>query len=175
MVLRFQEKTQVVDEMCAQVNAALSVVLADYKGLTVAQVTELRKEARRQNVQLRVIRNTLAKRAFKGGAHNCLCESLTGPTLMALSREELGLPARVLSDFSKDNSDLKIRALSVDGVFREASEASWVAKLPTREAALAQLMGIMMAPLQKLVQTVNEVPAKLVRTVSLIQKTDPFK
>ncbi len=175
MTLRFEDKAQVVSEVNSLANAALSVVLADYSGLTVIQMTQLRKQAREQKVRLRVIRNTLARRAFKDSSHDCLCDNFVGPTLVALSEDELGLPARVLKDFSEENPGLKIRALSVDGIFHEGSEAPRIASLPTREVALGQLMGVMLAPIEKMARTINEVPARLTRTVAAVGDSGQLK
>ena len=169
MTFRFANKKEIVSSINAQFSSALSIVLADYQGLTVAQMTELRAVAKSQAVELCVVRNTLAKRALQGTDHGCLEQSLVGPTLMALSQEDLGSPARVLSKFSKDNEALEVKALSVGGEFYEASEVGRIAVLPTRNEALAQLMSLMLAPVQMLTQTINEVPAKLVRTVAAVR------
>lgn len=169
MALRFADKKEVVSSINAQFSSALSIALADYQGLTVAQMTELRETAKSQAVELCVVRNTLAKHALKDTDHGCLERSLVGPTLMALSQEDLGSPARVLSKFSENNKALEIKAFSVAGEFYEASEVGRIAKLPTRAEVLAQLMCLMLAPVQKLAQTINEVPAKLVRTVAAVR------
>lgn len=167
-MLRIEGKKAFVAEINAEVSTALSLVLADYKGLNVAEMTELRRNAQAQQVQLRVVRNTLVKRALDGTDFECLHKALVGPTLMALSHD-LNSAARVLDDFGKKNPNLRIKALSVGGEFYGADEVERVVSLPTHSEALTQLVCLLQAPVQKLVSTVNEVPTKLVRTVAAVR------
>jgi large subunit ribosomal protein L10 len=147
----------------------LSAVLADYRGLNVGQMTELRKKAREANVYVRVIRNTLARRAVAGTEFACLEETFTGPTLLALSLEDPGAAARVLKDFMKGNDALEVKALAIGGERLGPERLDAVASLPTRDQALAMLMGTMLAPVTKLAQTFNAVPSKLVRTIDAVR------
>jgi len=130
---------------------------------------ELRKKAREANVYVRVIRNTLARRAVAGTEFACLEETFTGPTLLALSLEDPGAAARVLKDFMKGNDALEVKALAIGGERLGPERLDAVASLPTRDQALAMLMGTMLAPVTKLAQTFNAVPSKLVRTIDAVR------
>jgi large subunit ribosomal protein L10 len=132
-------------------------------------MTELRKKAREANVYVRVIRNTLARRAVAGTEFECLEETFTGPTLLALSLEDPGAAARVLKDFMKGNDALEVKALAIGGERLGPERLDAVASLPTRDQALAMLMGTMLAPVTKLAQTFNAVPSKLVRTIDAVR------
>lgn len=169
MALRIEHKKQIVSEINAQLNNTLSAALADYQGLTVAQITALRKTAKDQDVAVRVARNTLVRHAVGGTKFECMSKALVGPTLLVFSQDDLGAPARVLREFGKEHDQLKIKALVVDGKFYEANEADLIANLPTREEALARLMGVLQAPVQKMAQTLLAVPSKLVRTLAAVR------
>jgi large subunit ribosomal protein L10 len=116
-----------------------------------------------------VVRNTLAKRALEGTEYECLSEAFVGPTLLAFSQEDPGSAARLLADYVKEFEKLEVKALSIGGELLGADQLSRVAKLPTRDEALALLMFVMLAPVTKLARTLNEVPAKLVRTVAAVR------
>ena len=150
-------------------NKALSAVMADYRGVSVDDMTTLRKTARDAGVQVRVIRNTLAKRAFEGTEFECMNEALLGPNIMAFSLEDPGAGARVFKDFAKENEAFEIKALSVGGKLLPADQIDALAKLPTREEALAMLMAVMQAPVTKLVRTLNDVPGKVTRVVAAVR------
>lgn len=169
MALRLEDKKAIVAEVNEAAGSALSAVLADYRGLTVAEMTELRVKARESNVYLRVIRNTLAKRAMAGTEFECLDAAFTGPSLLALSIDDPGAAARLMKDFAKGHDKLEVRALALGGELMDASRLDAVASLPTRDEALAMLMGTMLAPITKLAQTFNEIPGKLVRTVDAVR------
>ena len=169
MALKLEQKRSIVAELHQEAGKALAAVLADYRGMTVAQMTELRAEARRRGLYLRVIRNTLAQRAMAGTKFECLDDEFKGPTLLAFSRQEPGAAARLLKDSVQQYEALKIKALSIDGQLLDASQIDRVASLPTREEALAQLLAIMLAPAAKLARTLNEVPGKLARTLAAVR------
>lgn len=169
MPIQLEEKKALVAEVNANVSNALAAVVADYRGLTVAQMTELRVNARKQGVYLKVVRNTLAKRAVEGTSFECLKEILVGPSLLALAKEEPGAAARLLRDFAKTNNRLEIRGLSLGGRLLGADALDAVAALPTREQALATLLGTLQAPIAKLARTLLEIPGKLVRTVAAVR------
>ena len=171
MPLNLAEKQEIVDEMHGVASAALSTAVVDYRGLSVIDFTQLRKQGREAGVQLRVVRNTLARRAFKDTEAECLDESLTGPSLFAFSNEDPGACARLFRDFQKDYPDIKVKALAVGGVRYEADDLLKVASLPTKEEAIAQLLSVMKAPIGKLVQTLHAVPTKLVRTIVAIKES----
>lgn len=169
MALKLEQKRNIVAELHQEASKALAAVLADYRGMTVSDMTELRAEARRRGLYLRVIRNTLAQRAMAGTKFECLDGEFKGPTLLAFSRQEPGAAARLLKDSVQQYDALKIKALSVDGQLLDASQIDRVADLPTREEALAQLLAIMLAPAAKLARTLNQVPGKLARTLAAVR------
>ena len=169
MALKLEQKQTIVAEVNEAAGSAMSAVLADYRGLTVAQMIEIRAKARASGVYLRVVRNTLAKRAVEGTEYECLSEAFVGPTLLAFSQEDPGSAARLLADYVKEFEKLEVKALSIGGELLGADQLSRIAKLPTRDQALALLMSVMLAPITKLARTLNEVPAKLVRTVAAVR------
>ena len=132
-------------------------------------MTDLRAKARTGGVYLRVVKNTLARRAVNGTEYECLQDTLTGPLVLAFSQEDPGAAARVLKDFAKENDKLVIKALSVSGQLLAASEIDRLASLPTKEQAISMLMSVMQAPIAKFARTLNEVPGKLVRTVAAVR------
>ena len=169
MALRLEQKQTIVAEVGAEARKAHSAVLADFRGLTVVDMTELRAKARKQGVYLRVVRNSLARRAVEGTDYECLNEALEGPTLLALSLDEPGSAARLMKACVDEYEALEVKALAIGGTLLAASEIDSVAKLPTRPEALALLMGLMLAPIGKLARTLNEVPGQLVRTLAAVR------
>lgn len=169
MPIGLKEKQAIVAEVNDTASNALSAVMADYRGVTVDDMTALRKLAREQNVYVRVIRNTLAKRAFEGTEFECLSESLLGPNILAFSLEDPGAGARIFKDFAKENEKFEIKALSVGGKLLPAEQIDALAKLPTRDQALSMLMSVMLAPVTKLTRTLNEVPTKVTRVVAAVR------
>ena len=169
MALRLEQKQAIVAEVNEAAKSALSAVLSDYRGLTVAEMTEMRAKARANGVYLRVIRNTLAKRAIEGTEYECLNDAFVGPTMVAFSQEDPGSAARLIKDYAKELDALEVKALAIGGELLEASQLDRVATLPTRDEAIAQLMSVMQAPVIKLARTLNEVPGKLVRTVAAVR------
>ena len=169
MPIGLKEKQAIVADVNETANKALSAVMADYRGVSVDDMTTLRKTARDAGVQVRVIRNTLAKRAFEGTEFECMNEALLGPNIMAFSLEDPGAGARVFKDFAKENEAFEIKALSVGGKLLPADQIDALAKLPTREEALAMLMAVMQAPVTKLVRTLHDVPGKVTRVVAAVR------
>ncbi|RLA05273.1 MAG: 50S ribosomal protein L10 [Gammaproteobacteria bacterium] len=174
MPIGFEAKKQIVSEVSEVASGALSAVVAEYHGLTVADMTILRNKAREGGVYLRVIRNTLAKRAVEGTDFVCMQEAFTGPVLCAFSTDEPGAAARLLKDFSKEYESMNVTAISIGGKLLSADQIDAVASLPTYEEALAKLMSVMNGPITKLTRTLNDVPGKLVRVVAAVKdaKTD---
>src|SRR3990167_10629345 len=168
VVLKLEDKKTIVNEVSLVANQAISLIAAEYSGLTVGQLTELRKSARESGVYLRVVRNTLARRALEGTQFACMQETLVGPLLLAFSQEDPGAAARLIKEFSKKNDKLKVKALSIDRMLLPPEGLSQLASLPTRDEAIAQLMSVMLAPATKLVRTMAEPIAKLVRTMAAI-------
>lgn len=169
MALNLEQKQEIVAEVKEAASGALSAVLADYRGMTVTQMTEMRAKARQSGVYVRVIRNTLAKRAIEGTEFECLNDAFVGPTLVAFSRDEPGAAARLLKDCAKDYEKLEVKALAVGGTLFGAESLDAVAKLPTRDEALSILMSVMQAPVVKLAQTFNDVPGQLVRVIAAVR------
>ena len=166
MALRLEDKKTFVKEVNAVAVDSLSAVAAEYRGLTVAEMTELRREARGSGVYLRVVKNTLAKRAIEGTDFECMTESLKGPLLLAFAKEDPGAAARVIKEFAKEHDALKTVSLSIGGQLLQASDLSKLAELPTLDQARAMLLGVMIAPMTKLARTLAEPPAMLARTLS---------
>ena len=169
MPLTLEQKQNVVGEVAEVAARAHSVIAAEYQGLTVGEMTDLRVKARESNVQLRVVKNTLAKRAFDGTDYACMKDALDGQLIYAFSLDEPGGAARVLKDYSKGNDKLKVRLIAFGGELLEPSELQRLASLPTYDQAISMLMAVMKAPVEKLARTLNEVPGKLTRTVAAIR------
>ena len=169
MALRLDDKKAVVAEVAAIAAQAHSAVAAEYRGLTVSELTELRKTARESGVYLRVIKNTLARKAVEGTDFACMQDGLVGPLILAFSLEDPGAAARVVSAFAKDHNKLVTKLVAVGGKQYGASELERLSKLPTRDQAIAILMGTMKAPVEKFVRTLAEPHAKFVRTVAAIR------
>jgi large subunit ribosomal protein L10 len=164
-----EAKKQIVAEVNNVASEALSAVVAEYRGLTVADMTALRNKAREGGVYLRVIRNTLAKRAVEGTDFACMQEVFTGPVLCAFSKDDPGAAARLLKEFSKEFELLNVTAVSIGGKLMDAGSLDAVASLPTYDEAIASLMSVMNGPVTKLARTLNEVPSKLVRVISAVK------
>ncbi len=169
MALTLSEKKEVVAEVAEVARTAHSVVAAEYRGLTVGAMTELRVQARQAGVYLRVVPNRLARRAVKGTEFECLQEGLKGPLVLAFAQEDPGASARVVRDFAKDNDKLLVKLIGLGGKLLPASDLKALANLPTRDEALAQLLFVMKAPISKLTQTLAAPHAKLVRTVAAVR------
>jgi large subunit ribosomal protein L10 len=169
MALSLEEKKAVVAEVADVAKSAFSMVAAEYRGLTVAQMTDLRVQARKGGVYLKVVKNTLARRALEGTDFEVAKDDLTGPLVLAFSTDDPGAAARLVRDFAKQHDKLVPRLAAVGGQKLEPSQLDRLANLPTREQALSKLMYVMKAPVEKLVRTLAEPHAKLVRTVAAIR------
>ena len=166
MALRLEDKKAFVKEVNAVAGESLSAVAAEYRGLSVAEMTELRKEARNAGVYMRVVKNTLARRAVRGTDFECMEESLNGPLLLAFAKDDPSAAARVIKDFAEEHAALKAVSLSVGGQLMPATDLKKLADLPTLDQARAMLLGVMIAPMSKLIRTLAEPPAMLARTLS---------
>ena len=169
MPLNLDDKKALVAEVSAIAAQAQSLVAAEYRGLTVTEMTELRAKARGQGVYMRVVKNTLARKAVAGTSFECLGPVLKGPLVLAFSKDDPGAAARVVKAFAKDHDKLVATAVSLGGQLLPAKDLDKVASLPTREQALAKLMGVMKAPIQKLAGTLAATPSKLVRTLAAVR------
>jgi len=162
-------KKQVVSEVAAVAAEAHSAIAAEYRGLGVEELTDLRVKARQGGVYVRVVKNTLAKRALDGTEFECMKDGLVGPLILAFSQEDPGSAARVIKEFSADNDLLKVKMLSIGGQLLEATELERLASLPTKDQAISMLMAVMKAPVEKFVRTLAEPHGKMVRTVAAIR------
>lgn len=169
MALNLEGKKAIVAEVSETAASALSLVIADARGVDVTNMNALRAKARAENVQMRVVRNTLAKRAFADTDYACVEDVLVGPSLFAFSMEDPGAAARLFKDFAKDNEEFEVKALSVSGQLLPSEQIDTLAKLPTLHQALGMLAGVTLAPVTKLVRTLNEVPTKVTRVVAAVK------
>ena len=169
MALNLEDKKALVAEVAEVAAHAQSVVAAEYRGLTVGQMTELRAKARRQGVYMRVVKNTLARKALAGTSFESVGPKLKGPLVLAFSKDDPGAAARVVKDFAKSNEKLVATLVSLGGQVLPGGEIDKVASLPTREQALSMLLGVLKAPIQKFVGTLAAPGNKLVRTVAAVR------
>ena len=168
MGLNRQEKAAQIEEVSALVAKAGSIVVAEYRGLDVDAVTRLRKEARSQGVQLRVLKNTLARRAMTGTSYSGLADRLVGPLVYGFSADPVSA-AKVIAKFAKDNEKLVVKAGAMPNQVLDDAGIKALATMPSREELLAKLMATMNAPITQFVRTLNEVPARFVRTVAAVR------
>jgi len=166
MALRLEDKKALVKEVNAVAGDSVTAVAAEYRGLSVSEMTELRKEARNAGVYMRVVKNTLARRAVEGTEFECMQETLKGPILLAFAKEDPGAAARVIKDFAKEHDALQAVSLSAGGQLLPGSDLKKLADLPTLDQARAMLLGVMVAPMNKLVRTIAEPHSMLARTLS---------
>lgn len=169
MALNLEDKKSIVAEVSAVAASAHSAVAAEYRGLTVGEMTELRVKARNEGVYLRVVKNSLTKRAVEGTEFECMADSLVGPLIMAFSQEDPGAAARLVKEFSKEHDKLIARVLAVGGEVLPVEQLERLSKLPNRDQAISMLMSVMKAPIEKFVRTLNEPHAKFVRTVAAVR------
>lgn len=169
MPLSKNDKRAIVASVNEIASHAHSVIVAEYRGLTVAEMTLLRQKARAASVDLRVVKNTLARRAVSKTDFECLQGTLVGPVMLAFSMTEPGAAARVIRDFIKSNEKLVVKAISLGGQLLDGKELNKVAKLPTYEEAVSMLMSVIQAPISKLVRTLAEPHTKLVRTIAAVR------
>jgi large subunit ribosomal protein L10 len=165
MALRLEDKKALVKEVSAVAGDSVTAVAAEYRGLSVAEMTELRKEARSAGVYMRVVKNTLARRAVEGTDFECMKDTLKGPILLAFAKDDPGAAARVIKDFAKGHDALQAVSLSAGGQLLPASDLAKLAELPTLDQARAMLLRTMMAPMSTLVRTLAEPSAMLARTM----------
>jgi large subunit ribosomal protein L10 len=163
--LSLEQKQATVSEVQAKLQGAQAVIVAEYRGLNVERVTQLRSNARKSGIYLRVLKNTLARRAIKGTPFEKLSEQMVGPLMYGISQDPVA-GAKVLSEFAKENELFVIKAGAMPNAVMSAQDIKALAQLPSREELLAKLLGTMQAPVAKLVRTMNEVPSKFVRTLA---------
>ena len=168
MGLNLEAKQAVVAEIASEVSRAQAIILAEYRGLEVGAMTLLRAQARKQGVYLRVLKNTLARRAVQGTPFEKLSDQMVGPLIYGISADPVAT-AKVLNDFAKGNERFVIKGGGLPNSLVSANDVRALATMPSREELLAKLMGTMNAPIQKFVSTINEVPARFVRTVAAVR------
>jgi large subunit ribosomal protein L10 len=166
--LNLEEKKAVVEEVAAQVAGAKAIVLAEYRGLEVGNMTELRRHARRSGVYLRVLKNTLARRAVKDTPFAGLADKMVGPLVYGISSDPVAT-AKVMNEFAKGNEKFVIKAGAMPNAVISAKEVAALASLPSREELLAKLLGTMQAPIAQFVRTLNEVPSKFARALAAVR------
>jgi large subunit ribosomal protein L10 len=169
MALRLEDKKALVAEVNEVAQRAHSVVAAEYRGLSVAQLTDLRSKARASRVYMRVVKNTLARRAVAGTQFECVGAKLKGPLILAFSEDDPGAAARLIKGFCRDHNKLVATLVALGGNVYPAQDLEKVASLPTRDEAIAQLMGVLKAPIEKFVRTLAEPHTKLVRTIAAVK------
>ena len=163
MSLTLEQKQAVVAEVAAVAAAAPAAIAAEYSGLNVAEMTALRRSARDAGIYLKVVRNTLARRALEGTQFDCMRDTLAGPLILAFSNDEPGAAAKVIRNFAKENEKLVVRLVALDGVLLDATEIERVANLPSLDQARSMLLGLLQAPLGKFLRVLSEPEAKLLR------------
>ena len=169
MPLRIEDKQRLVQELNTIASSSVAGAIADFSGLNVTEITELRTKARESGVYLKVVKNTLSKRAFSDTSFECLVENLKGPIIIALSKDDLASPARLFKNFSKDYEQLKTVSLAIDGNTFPASELNRIAKLPTKQEAYSMIVRLLKAPIEKAVRTLIEIPSKFTRITVAIK------
>jgi large subunit ribosomal protein L10 len=166
--LNLTEKKAVVAEVSEQVAKAQAIVLAEYRGMSVGDMTVLRAQARKSGVYLRVLKNTLVRRAVDGTEFSSLAKDMVGPLVFGISADPVAT-AKVMSDFAKSNDMFVIKAGAMPNQVLNAAGVKALASMPSREELLAKLLGTMQAPVTKFVQTLNEVPTKFVRGLAAVR------
>lgn len=169
MALNLEQKKSIVAEVAAVAAKAHSAVAAEYRGLSVVAMTALRSEGRKNGVYVRVVKNTLARRAVEGTDFACMQDGLVGPLILAFSKEEPGAAARLMQDFAKTNEKMVIKLVSFGGKMLAPGDIDRLSKMPTRDQAISMLMGVLQAPITKFVRTLSEPNAKMVRTFAALR------
>ena len=170
MGLSLNAKQEIVGEVSQVASTSTCLIAADFTGIGVSEMTQLRAKAREANVYLRVVKNTLIRRAVENTQFAGVSERVVGPILLVFAPEEPGTAARLLKDFRKEHQALTVKFISMDGRLLEADALDAIASLPTRDEALARLMGVMKAPITKLVQTLAAPQQKLVGTLAALRE-----
>ncbi|HEX6296796.1 MAG TPA: 50S ribosomal protein L10 [Burkholderiales bacterium] len=169
MGLSLEQKQAMVSEVAAKLAGAQAVIVAEYRGLNVERATQLRARARKSGLYLRVLKNTLARRAVQGTPFEKLTEQMSGPLMYGIAADPVA-GAKVLSEFARENEFFVIRAGAMPNAVMSAADVKALALLPSRDELLAKLMGTLQAPVAKLARTMNEVPGKFVRTLAALKE-----
>ena len=169
MPLNLSQKQELVKEMSAVLSDAEVVLTADYSGLTANELNELRKKTREAGVFVKLVKNNMLKMALNESQFSSMCESISGPQIIAVGKEDAGKFAKSIKDFIDKHENLKPRAINYQGKDLDVNELKKLASLPTYEEAISKLLSVMQAPIQKLMGTMNAVPSKLVRTIDAVK------
>ena len=169
MALRVEDKQRIVEEVATIAVGAKSVVAIDYHGIAANQMTELRKQAREQNVCIRVIKNSIAKRALVDTPFACMCDHLTGPMMFAFSLDDPAAAARIIHNMAKEIDAIEVKLISLDGELQDISKIKMLAELPTYEQAISLLMATMKAPIEKLVRTIKAPVVQAARVIVAVR------
>ena len=169
MGLNLEQKQAVVAEISTRLALAQAVIVAEYRGLDVGRVTQLRAKAKKSGMYLRVLKNTLARRAVKGTPFEKLVDKMVGPLMYGIATDPVA-GAKVLSEFARENEHFVIRGGAMPNTMMSDKDIKALALLPSREELLSKLVGTMLAPLAKLARTLNEVPGKFVRTLAAVHE-----
>ena len=172
MSLNLEEKKAVVAEVSKQIENAQSLILAEYRGVGVGEMTNLRAEARKSGVYLKVLKNSLVKRAVEDTPFSSLSEDMVGPLVFGISEDPVAA-AKVLSNFADKNDLFVIKSGAMPNEKMDVSAVKALASLPSRDELLAKLLGTMQAPITKFVRTLNEVPTKFVRGLAAVRDQKP--
>lgn len=168
-MLTLEEKKAIVAEVGDVAKTAHSAIAAEYRGLSVEDMTNLRREARNAGVYLRIVKNTLARRALEDTGYACMNDALVGPLILAFSTDDPASGARVLTDFAKQHDKLVVKVVALDGKLLAPGDVHSLAKMPTRDQAISLLMAVMKAPIEKFVRTLAEPNNKLARTMAAVR------
>ena len=168
MALKLEDKKAIVAEVAEQASSALSAAVADYRGLSVNQMSSLRKQARESGVYVKVVRNNLAKLAVNDTEFECMHDIFCGPLVLAFSQKEPGASAKLFKKFMKDNDAFEVKHLAMGGELFGADKLDEMSKLPSREEALGSLCGVLLAPITKFTRTLNDIPTKAVRVFAAV-------
>lgn len=168
-MLTLEEKKTIVAEVEVVAKTAQSAIAAEYRGLSVGQMTKLRREARNAGVYLRVVKNTLARRALKDTGYACMGDALTGPLVLAFSSADPSSAAKVMRDFAKENDKLVVKVVALNGKLLSPADLATLASMPTRDQAISMLMAVIKAPIEKFVRTLAEPANKLARALAAVR------
>jgi len=171
MSLNIESKKNLVKEVSRELNQAETVLTADYRGLTSNELNEFRKISRESGIYLKVVKNNMLKMALKDSDFSSIGEKIIGPQILAVSKENIGAFAKLVKKFTDNHENIEIKSLSYKGNELDVSEVKKLASLPTREEAIAMLLSVMQAPVQKLMATINAIPTKVVRTLDAIKES----
>lgn len=169
MALAMEDKRAIVEEVNKIAVKAYSVIAADYSGISVEKLTVLRNKARESGVYLRVVRNTLARKAVENTHFECIKDKLVGQLILAFSSDDPGSAARIVNDFTKENKEMAVKIVAISGRLLTPDDIERISKIPTYSQAISMLMSVMKAPIEKFVRTLNEPHGKLVRTIAAIK------